>query len=492
MIKDLEKEYIGQLLLTQGFEVWARYIFRVIEQRKFEKEAIHQDLFNCFDEIEKGIKKRVNLNIPPRAGKTLLAQLFVVYTYTKNPKSNIIYTSYSQSLLSDIAQKIAQIFENPIYKALYPNTNSIKSEIEEVNPIDDFWREYLINETGKNQYSNKKIVTKQGGVCLFSAIGGQITGYGAGLRNSKEFAGLLIIDDGNKPAEIHSETMRKKVATYFKETLLSRLNDSNTPILNIQQRLHLEDLSGFLEKKYNFETIKKPLIDSNGVCLLPKQYTPERIKELQIDGYLFNSQYQQEPIILGGEVIKREWFKYYDINTNFVYKKIVIAGDTAMSTKESADRSCFMVGGITQNNQLHIIDFIVGRWDYPTLKNNIIELWNKWQLDKRTTSASALYVEEKASGIQLLQELNKSGIPILPLTADKDKYTRVQGVLEYIASGNVLLPCNENYGNNPEILNEAEAFTRDNTHLHDDIVDTLCYLIQSTIARKKASILEFC
>ena len=50
-----------------------------------------------------------------------------------------------------------------------------------------------------------------------------------------------------------------------------------------------------------------------------------------------------------------------------------------MSIKQNADRSCFIVGGVTDNNQLHILDCIVGRWDYPTLKQNIIALWNKWQ-----------------------------------------------------------------------------------------------------------------
>ena len=43
---------------------------------------------------------------------------------------------------------------------------------------------------------------------------------------------------------------------------------------------------------------------------------------------------------------------------------------------------------------------------------------------------------------------------------------------------------------NPEILNEVESFTRDNSHLHDDITDTLVYLINVTIARKQVSILE--
>lgn len=483
-----DKQYLGYELLRSGFETFARYIFRVIEQKPFEVEEIHKDLFQLFQEIYDGKKKRENINIPPRSGKTTLTKLFVIYCLSKNPKSNIIYTSFSQSLLTDIASSIAQILQHPIYKALYPE--KIKIENEEINPIDDFWREYLQEETGQSKFSSKKIITAQGGMCLFSAIGGQITGYGAGIRNADKFSGFLCIDDGNKPADIHSQTMREKVTTYYKETLLSRLNDSNTPIINIQQRLHIEDLSGFLSRKYNFGTLKKPLIDDSGKCLLPKQYSQERIKELQIDNYLFSSQYQQEPIIAGGQVIKREWFTYYQTNINYNYKKIVIASDTAISIKESSDYSCFMVGGVTQDNKLHILEMLHGKWEYPDLKKVAVEIYNKWQLDKRTTSASAIYIENRASGQQLIQDFKKIGLPVRPIEVTKDKLTRVEEVLDYIASGQVMLPENENYSTNNKLISECESFTRDMQQTHDDIVDTLVHLINNSIAKRQVSILD--
>ena len=179
----------------------------------------------------------------------------------------------------------------------------------------------------------KKITTYQGGICLFSPIGGQITGYGCGVRSAKKFSGALIIDDGNKPADVRSQTMRDRVLRYYEETLLSRLNNPYVPIINIQQRLHVEDLSGTLEKKYRFNTLKKPLLDENGVCQIPSQYTPERIEELKKNNYMFLSQYQQEPIILGGQVIKRAYFRYYPVAKEYQYKRILIAADTAMKTK---------------------------------------------------------------------------------------------------------------------------------------------------------------
>lgn len=483
----MNNEYIGKRLLDRGFEVWFRYMFRVIEGQPFIIENLHRGLFDCFDSLYKLETIRLNINVPPRSGKTTLAKYLLVYTLTRNPKSNIIYTSFSQSLLTDIATSVRNILEHPIYKVMYPN--AMVYEDEEVNPIDDFWLEYLKKESGKNTYSAKKITTVFGGTCLFSSIGSQITGYGAGIRNGIGFTGALIIDDANKPADIHSQTMRNKVVRYFEETLLSRLNNSRVPIVNIQQRLHLEDLSGVLASKYNFETLKKPLVDENGLCQLPSQYSDERIKELKINNYMFVSQYQQEPIILGGAIIKRDWFGYYDPSKEYDYKRIIIAGDTAMSVKESADYTCFMVGGVTKQNTLHILQIVHDKYEYPELKQSAINTFNRWQR-RPLTSASGLYLENKASGIQLIQDLKKSGLPVVAIDITKDKLARVEEILEYLANGLVMLPESENYGNNAEFLAECEAFTRDMSHSHDDMVDTLVHLVNNTIANRKVSILE--
>lgn len=484
----IQNEYIGFRLIERGFEVWFRYLFRAIEQRPFIVEAIHNGLFDAIDKVVKGIIKRLNINVPPRAGKTTLAKFLVVFAITLNPKANIIYTSYSQSLLTDIAQGVRDILEHPVYKALFPT--AIRYESEELAPQDDFWAEYLRKESNKNTYSAKKIITSKGGICLFSSIGSQITGYGAGIRNAKGFTGALIIDDANKPDDIYHTVLRNRVIRYFSGTLLSRLNNSDTPIINIQQRLHLEDLSGVLESKYGFETLKRPLVDANGVCQIPSQYTEERIKELQIDNYVFTSQYQQEPIVLGGQIIKREWFGYYPVSVDYHYRKIIIAADTAISAKECNDFSCFLVGGVTPQNKLHLLEMVHGKWEYPELKQQAIELYNRWQLDKRSTSASSIVIENRASGQQMIQDFKKAGLPVSAIEVTKDKLSRVEEVLTYIANGNVLLPENELYSNNPVLLAECEAFTRDMNHSHDDIVDTLVHLINNTIAKRQISILD--
>ena len=485
---EIDVQYLGYRLIKRGFETWFRYLFKAIEQTDFIKEQIHKDLFEYIEKIYDQQITRLNINIPPRAGKTTLATYLLVYAITINPKSNIIYTSYSQSLLTDISLRVRDILEHPVYKAMYPN--NISYQEEDIQPEDDFWLEYLKKETGKNTYSAKKIITSKGGICLFSSIGSQITGYGAGLRNGKGFTGALIIDDANKPDDIYHTTLRNRVIRYFAGTLLSRLNNPNVPIINIQQRLHLEDLSGILQSKYNFTTLKRPLLDENGVCQLPSQYSQERIRELQVDNYVFTSQYQQEPIVLGGQVIKREWFGYYPTNVKYVYKQIVIAADTAISAKEHADYTCFLVGGITEQNKLHILEMVHGKWEYPELKQQAISIFNRWQLDKRETSASSFCIENRASGQQLIQDFRNSGLPIKSIDVTKDKLSRVEEVLDYIANGSILLPENEQYSNNQVLLAECESFTRDLTAPHDDIVDTLVHLINNTIAKRQVSILE--
>ena len=125
----INKEYIGYLLLNQGFENWFRYMFRVIENKPFVYEELHKGLFTYFDNIYKQKVIRCNINVPPRAGKTTLAKYFIVYCLTKNPKCNFIYTSFSQMLLSDIARDITKGMDVPTVRDV---KNATEVDLEEI------------------------------------------------------------------------------------------------------------------------------------------------------------------------------------------------------------------------------------------------------------------------------------------------------------------------------------------------------------------------
>lgn len=475
-------DYLGQVLINRGFRDWFLYMFRVIEGRPFIVEAIHADLFSVFDKIYKQEINRANINIPPRAGKTTLSKWFVAFCLTVNPKSQFIYTSYSQILLTDLSHELMTILEHPIYKAMYPV--QVEQKSEELKPIDEFWREYLISTTGKNAYSSKRIITAQGGNILFSSIGSAITGFGASVRGAKGFTGGIWIDDAQKPADSRSQVMRDKTYRYFEETLLSRLNNPTAPIVNIQQRLHQEDLSGFLESKYGFYTLRKPLIE-DGICQIPSQYTQERLEELQKNNFLFQSQYQQQPVAEGGNLIKTEWFQRYGTPLQS-YKQLFIVCDTAFSEKTSADNTVFGAFGVDDKNHIWLLDMYCKKVIFPDMKRDLISFYMKFK-DNHYSPFGSIYIENKGSGISLIQQLRTEGLPIKELSPTvtvkgsnkervTDKYTRFLEISADLESGYVHIP--ESAPWLLEFISECEAFTGGKQAEKDDVCDCLIYSLK--------------
>ena len=69
-------------------------------------------------------------------------------------------------------------------------------------------------------------------------LGGTLTGRGGNF---------IIIDDPIKPGDANSEVQIKKVNDWYSHTLLSRLDNKHEGVIIIvMQRIHEEDLTGFL------------------------------------------------------------------------------------------------------------------------------------------------------------------------------------------------------------------------------------------------------
>ena len=277
-------------------------------------------------------------------------------------------------------------------------------------------------------------------------------------------------DDSNKPSDIYSQVRRNKVKVYFEETLLSRLNDSEVPIINIQQRLHLEDMSGFLLDKYKFELLKMPLV-VDGVCQLPSQYTQDRLQELQKNEFMFLSQYQQSPILSSGALFKRDCFIFAN-NLPSKYEYTFITADLAYKDKQHNDFTCFSYWGVL-DKKLYLIDV-------KRKKINSVEIdsWIRpWLMPKIQYGFRYIWIEDKAHGTYLLQQYRKDGLPVpneamikQTLPRDGDKVMRANNIIPCLNSSdpNVILNnCIENFN---DIIEELLSF---NQSAHDDFVDTL-------------------
>ena len=277
-------------------------------------------------------------------------------------------------------------------------------------------------------------------------------------------------DDANKPADIMSEIMRDKVRKYYDETLLSRLNDSNVPIFNIQQRLHLGDLSGYLLEQYKFDSIVKPLLEPDGTCNIASQYTPERIKEISFNDTMFQAQYQQSPVAEKGNIIQRDWWVMYDADHTPIDGKLIITADTAYKKTKTADYSCFQVWELLRK-EMRLRDMIVGKWEFPELLEKATQIWRKWTDDSLINPAAFMYIEDKASGISLEQTLIQSGINAIcwkPKEYDypEDKVGRTRELSWDVYRGLVKLKKDDKMSQ--YLVNEAALFAEDMSHAHDD------------------------
>jgi predicted phage terminase large subunit-like protein len=191
--------------------------------------------------------------------------------------------------------------------------------------------------------------------------------------------------------------------------------------------------------------------------------------------------YQQNPIIEGGELIRRSWFRSFVTPPLIKYRKIF--ADTAMKTAERNDYSVFACWGLGDDGKMYLLDLLKGKWEAPELKRVAKAFWQKHN-NMTAGQLRQFLVEDKASGTGLIQEIKREGnIPVKGVERTKDKLTRLLDVLSYIEAGLVCIPESASFTN--DFLAECESFTSDDTHMHDDQVDTMIDAINDMLANNK-------
>lgn len=263
----------------------------------------------------------------------------------------------------------------------------------------------------------------------------------------------------------------------------TRIYVSMNPILGVPEKLE-DPIFEYLRKNVLDGDILQKHINyvENPFCQESDVKQAEAMKVKNFD--LYKHIWLGEPMPAGLRLINIQDFKYYEKLPEIDYK--IIAGDTAMKANERNDYSVFQCWGVKKTKdeftgnttKAYLIDMIRGKWEAPELEKHCIAFFNKHKPRK-------LYIEDKQSGTGLIQNIQRQGrIPVEPLKANKDKVSRVNDILPFIEKGNVFLPTDASYLS--DLLKECGAFTRDNTHKHDDIVDTLAYSLYIIgIKRKK-------
>lgn len=420
---------------------FTRYMFKARRGFKWVHNWHQDKICDALTRVYEGKCKRLIINIPPRYSKTEFVKNFIAWTLGKAPDSEFIYVSYSGRLASNSTADVRGLVSTPEYKGIFPAV-----ELKADTRAKDHWS------------------TTAGGVVFATGCpDGTCTGFGAGkLREG--FGGAIIIDDPHKADEANSDVSRNSVIEWFQNTLESRANNPDTPIIVIMQRLHEDDLAGWLEAGNNgeqWEVLRLPVRDENGTPLWPWKHSAAKLDQMEKKNrYVFAGQYMQRPSPLGGGIYKDEWWKYYNPAAPPRFKRIIQTWDTAFKKTESADYSvCFTIG--ETDTGYYLIDRYKEKIEFPALKRAAKSLAAKY-------SPTAVLVEDKASGQSLIQELREDTLlPIVAIPKEADKISCAHAVTPQVESGNVFLPEGAEWV--PDFLKTMGQFPNG---AHDDDCDS--------------------
>lgn len=433
-----------------------------------------------YDDLIAGKKPKLVIQAPPQHGKSVLIIDFIAWFCGKHPEMRTIYTSFSDRLGVRANLRLQRIMESPRYKKVFPNTN--------------------LNGGGPGNKDtslrNREILefTGQEGYFRNTTVCGSITG---------ESLDLGVIDDPIKGREAaNSLTIRDKTWDWFTDDFFTRFSE-DAGLLCILTRWHPDDPIGRLiatipgVKVLSFPAIatadaklmpEDPRTPGGSEALFPELKSAEFILERKaaLGTANFSALYQQNPIMLGGDLIRGEWFRRYTTLPPIKYR--IMFADTAQKTKEHNDYSVFEVWGLGEDAKLYLLDMMRGKWEAPELRRRAVGFWAKHKAMEGIGPLRQLIVEDKSSGTGLIQELKVASedgtvIPIKGIERTIDKLTRVMDVVSYIEAGHVFIPLAAAYVS--DFISECEMFTADDSHQHDDQIDPMCDAINTMLAKKK-------
>lgn len=449
--------------------------FKILHPSEVYDENWHAEyLCNILQSEAERIKKRIQkdkdiiINMPFRSSKSLITTvIFNAWCWTWFPEMKFICVSYAEDLALEHAQMCRSLINSEWYQEYWSNSFD--------------WDR---TESGKGFYRNSK-----GGFRKSVGTGGQITGSGSDIS---------ITDDAQNPKKAASEAERKNTKDFWDHTLYSRLNNPELGVrINVQQRLHQEDLTGHLLDKDS---------DSYFHICLPAKITdkatvkPKELEENYVDGLFWHTRFnekvlqqfvkslgstqaanqlQQLPSPEEGSIFKRDWFTLVDpvtLSRDIFDQPIQFYLDTAETEKQTGDYTAILAC-YKQNNQIWIADVRAVKMEFYELCKWII----RYVEENRYSQDSRIKIEPKSSGKSVVSqlrnttELNVQEIKQKGKGRMDDKITRAHACQPILESRRVNL-LKGNYIT--DFLDQVTTFPN---AANDDMVDVLIYAIDDLL-----------
>ena len=306
---------------------------------------------------------------------------------------------------------------------------------------------------------------------------------------------IILGDDMENDELVMNKERREKFRKWFTNALLPCRSDRGIVRL-VGTVLHMDSmLENLMPKDYAKTTVKEPLktystsrtmwksvkyrahTDDYKQLLWPQKKTADEFKMLRAEAYRignpdgYSQEYLNIPIDESTTYFRRADF--LPIRENDLTKPVryYITADLAISDKETADYSVFVVGAVDEDKRIQIRNVIRERMDGREIVDCILALQKLYQPE-------AIGIEEmqvsRAIGPFLREEMikNNNFITYYPLKhGGKDKITRARSIQARMRAQG----CKFDKGGDWYQIFEDELmrFPRDK---HDDQVDAFSYL----------------
>lgn len=376
--------------------------------------------------------------------------LFPVWAWLKKPGLQFLTTSYLDRLAIRDNVKSRRLIKSAWFQSRWGN----RFELTE-------------DQSTKDRVDNTK-----GGYRVTAGLDSGITGDGGDL---------IICDDANNVKD-QSDVALENALDVWQNVLPTRFNDFKTGrLINVQQRTSEKDISGYIRahQKDEFVNLILPMeFESESVCItVPTKSTngkkwqdwrkedgellvPDRIGSRELKSlkkalgseYAISGQLQQRPAPAAGGMIKRAWWMPWKHESPPNIRFVIQAWDTATSMKDKAAYSACLTFGIFKDDHDHDSLILLSAWrkklEFPELYKAVQRMAKDYRATTEDRLINEKYkpdlilVEEKSSGVQLIQTFNKTGIMLTGWRPDKygDKEERVRRVTHILEAGRVYVP----------------------------------------------------
>ena len=452
-ISEIDRE-INIRLARSSYLEYVKYTNQGYKESKFHN-YLCGEIQKFIEKVDSSAFDILLLSVPPQFGKsTSVTETLPAYYLGKNPDKKVIICGYNEDFAIRFGRRN-------------------KEKIEEFGPV--LFPECKLADAPR---SNVEFETTKKGRCISRGILSGLTG---------NTADLFIIDDPIKNRqEADSETTRNTIWNEYLNSVRTRIKPGGKLIV-IQTRWHEEDLYGMIaknEKNVTIINIPCECDDENDVLgrKIGDSLCPEIgrgnawLKEFK-QAYVgkegsraWTALYQGKPVAMEGNLIKKEWWKYYDETyKDLELPYVIISVDAAFKDGDDNDFVAIQVWG-KKNGEFYLLDAIKQHLNFVDTLAAIRNFKSQYE------DVIFILIEDKANGTAIIYVLSAEMEGVIPVKPEGGKVTRANAVSPAIESGHVHLPRFASFVD--DFVAECSAFPNG---AHDDQVDAMTQALNRMI-----------